>query len=163
MPKPFLAYIMPVGGGEGPDNSLPGGGGSGGYPSQPIYHPGHPDHGLPSQPGHPDQGLPGGGHRPSHPIAPGGGQPVDPDWGVDLENPDQSLPEGGEPVRPGQLPEPAPPPNLKDKIIAGLYVPGHGWTWKSYPMPEEGVDNTLPGSGSRPDHELPPTPQPKRR
>ena len=31
-----------------PDNTLPGG--QGGHPSQPIYHPGHPDHGLPPYP-----------------------------------------------------------------------------------------------------------------
>ena len=37
-----------------PDQGLPGG--QGGTPSQPIYHPGHPDHGLPA---YPDQGLPG--------------------------------------------------------------------------------------------------------
>ena len=56
-----LYVILPVGDGGGHiDNSLPGG--QGGHPSQPIYHPGHPDHGLPP---FPDQGLPGGsGGRP---------------------------------------------------------------------------------------------------
>jgi hypothetical protein len=34
------------------------------HPSQPIFHPGHPDHGLPSSPGHPSAGLPG---SPGHP------------------------------------------------------------------------------------------------
>ena len=49
-----LYVILPVGDGGGHiDNSLPGG--QGGRPSHPIYHPGHPDHGLPA---HPDQGLP---------------------------------------------------------------------------------------------------------
>jgi len=176
MPKPFLAYIMPVSGGESPDQGLPGGGY---YPDQglpPIFHPGHPDHGLPSAPGHPDQGLPGrpphvgnrppGTGRPPHvgggPAYPG--RPVDPDWGVDLEHPDQSLPEGGEPVEPGQLPEPPVPPDLEDKIVAGLYVPGKGWTWKSYPMPEEHPDQGLPGGRPpRPDQGLPPRPQPKAR
>ena len=167
--KPFLAYIMPVGGDGGyPDQGLPGGGG---HPDQglpPIFHPGHPDHGLPSEPGHPDQGLPGG--RPprpgNRPPGSGGqprpgqglprpGRPTDPDWGVDLEHPDQSLPEGGEPVQPGQLPVPTPPADLKNKIVAGLYVPGKGWTWKSYPMPD--------GEGEQPDQELPPHPQPKSR
>ena len=48
-----LYVILPVDGGGGHiDNSLPGG--QGGRPSHPIYHPGHPDHGLPA---HPDQGL----------------------------------------------------------------------------------------------------------
>ena len=37
-----------------PDQGLPGAG-QGGLPSHPIYHPGHPDHGLPA---YPDQGLP---------------------------------------------------------------------------------------------------------
>ena len=65
---PQMYWIIPVEGGSGnrPDNTLPGG--QGGYPSQPIYHPGHPDHGLPAFPepgtsrwqggGRPDQGLP---------------------------------------------------------------------------------------------------------
>ena len=48
-----MYWIIPVEGGGGrPDNSLPGG--QGGHPSQPIYHPGHPDHGyLP----YPDQAV----------------------------------------------------------------------------------------------------------
>ena len=46
---PQMYWIIPVEGGGGrPDNSLPGG--QGGHPSQPIYHPGHPDHGLPAHP-----------------------------------------------------------------------------------------------------------------
>ena len=54
---PQMYWIIPVEGGGGrPDNTLPGG--QGGHPSQPIYHPGHPDHGLPP---FPSQGLPGGG------------------------------------------------------------------------------------------------------
>ena len=69
-----LYVILPVGG-EGivdPGFGRPGGGNR---PSQPIYHPGHPDHGLPA---YPDQGLPGGGQggQPSHPIhIPGVPQP----------------------------------------------------------------------------------------
>ena len=38
--SPFLAYIMPVG--EGAIDP--------GFGNRPIHHPGHPDHGLPSQP-----------------------------------------------------------------------------------------------------------------
>ena len=86
---PQMYWIIPVEGGGGrPDNSLPGG--QGGHPSQPIYHPGHPDHGLPP---HPDQGLPGGsGGRPEHPIhIPG--------------VPDQGLPEG-QPIPDNELPPP---------------------------------------------------------
>ena len=49
-----MYWIIPVEGGGRPDNTLPGGQGE---TSQPIYHPGHPDHGLPP---FPDQGLPGG-------------------------------------------------------------------------------------------------------
>ncbi len=148
---PQLYMIIPVGL-EGNRPIDPGFGvGGGGHPEQPIYHPGHPDHGRPARP---DQGLPGG--RPPHvgggPAYPG--RPVDPDWGVDVEHPDQSLPEGGEPVEPGQLPEPPVPPDLQSKIVAGLYVPGHGWTWKSYPMPEEHPDQGLPGQ---------PQPEPKSR
>ena len=85
MTQPYLALITPLtghpdqglppSGGGRPDQGLPGHqpypdqglpGGQGGRPSQPIYHPGHPDHGLPE---HPDQGLPGGS----------GGRP---DWGL---------------------------------------------------------------------------------
>jgi hypothetical protein len=51
-----------------PDNSLPGGGRVDPGYGRPIFHPGHPEHGLPSgghvgnqlpwAPGHPDAGLP---------------------------------------------------------------------------------------------------------
>ena len=81
---PQLYWIIPLEGGQ-IDNSLPGGrpphvgGGpiyhpghpSHGLPSQPhpgggpIYHPGHPDHGLPSQPGHPGNRPLGSGNYPS--------------------------------------------------------------------------------------------------
>ena len=62
-----LYVILPVGDGRvNIDNSLPGG--QGGRPSHPIYHPGHPDHGLPA---HPDQGLPGSsGGRPDQGLPP---------------------------------------------------------------------------------------------
>ena len=61
LPQPPLSIWGP--GFPYPDQGLPGG--QGGYPSQPIYHPGHPDHGLPA--------------FPSHPIAlPPGGTPIEP-------------------------------------------------------------------------------------
>src|SRR5207344_1028619 len=68
MPQAY--WIIPLEGGGGQiDNSLPGGrpphvGGG------PIYHPGHPDHGLPSSPGHPANRPPGSW-----------GGPTDPGWG----------------------------------------------------------------------------------
>ena len=98
-------------GGEYPDQGLPGGGWGGrpprpdqglppnwgGRPPRPgqglppIYHPGHPDHGLPSEPPHPDQG----------PVIPG------------LP---EHLPSPGQPVAPGQLPTiPTPPGDLGQK------------------------------------------------
>ena len=103
----------PPGLGHHPDQGLPGGG-SGGSPEHPIYHPGHPDHGLPAYPDqglpdtggdeYPDQGLPGrpprpgnrppgSGRppRPTHPIS-RPGRPVDPGYGVGEEHPDQGLP-----------------------------------------------------------------------
>ena len=68
---PQIVLPVPLGDlGLHPGNALPGLGGNigGGHPSQPIYHPGHPSHGLPSgghignqlpwSPGHPDNSLP---------------------------------------------------------------------------------------------------------
>ena len=90
----YLAYILPVGGGGHIDNSLPSGGG---HPSQPIYHPGHPDHGLPAQPGHPSTGpIYGGGHPSTGPIYGGGhpsGQPVPPQPTPYMAVPEDELPE----------------------------------------------------------------------
>ena len=114
MPQAY--WIIPLEGGQ-IDNSLPGGrpphiGGG------PIYHPGHPDHGLPSQPGHPgnrppgswggpvDPGWGGGGGHPSHPIhIPG--------------VPDQGLPPGEE-IPSNELPPPAVPPEHADDLIIGV-------------------------------------------
>ena len=68
-----LYVILPVDGGGGSiDNTLPGGrpphiGGG------PIYHPGHPDHGLPSG-GHIDNSLPNIPGLPGNELPPG--QPV---------------------------------------------------------------------------------------
>ena len=129
-----LYIIMPVGEGGRVDNTLPGG--QGGYPSQPIYHPGHPDHGLPA---YPDQGLPGGsGGYPSHPIhIPG--------------VPDQGLPEG-QPIPGNELPPVPVPPQYQESLIVGVKQPNSTeWTFTAY-------DTSL-----TPGHELPPHPEPKRR
>lgn len=139
---PQLYMIIPVGlDGGRPDNSLPGG--QGGYPSQPIYHPGHPDHGLPPFPSqglpgnqpYPDQGLPGGqGGYPSHPIY----HPGHPDHGLPAY-PDQGLPPGasgggGTPVS-EDVYTPAPiPEEIASQYVVSAYNPKTmQWTTKSYP------------------------------
>ena len=130
-----MYWIIPVEGGGRPDNTLPGG--QGGRPSQPIYHPGHPDHGLPP---FPDQGLPGGsGGQPSHPIhIPG--------------IPDQGLPPG-ENIPSNELPPVPVPPQYAEELVIGVKQPGStDWTFTAY-------DTSL-----TPGHELPPVEaQPKRR
>jgi hypothetical protein len=55
-----------------PDQGLPGGNVG---VSPPIYHPGHPDHGLPA---HPDQGLPEPPPVPTHPWEPPAGEELPP-------------------------------------------------------------------------------------
>ena len=112
---PQMYWIIPVEGGGGrPDNSLPGG--QGGHPSQPIYHPGHPDHGLPP---HPDQGLPGGsGGRPDQGLPP---------------FPSQGLPPGGEDIPSNELPMPQPPAEYEDNLIIAVKKPNEAeWTVKAY-------------------------------
>ena len=120
-----------------PDQGLPGGGGSGNRPSQPIFHPGHPDHGLPA---HPDQGLPpqGSGGSPSHPIhIPG--------------VPDQGLPEG-QPIPDNELPAPVVPPEYEDDLIVGVKAAGSTeWTFTAYDL------------SNQPDQGLPPHPAPTKR
>jgi hypothetical protein len=140
MPQAF--WIIPLEGGQ-IDNTLPGGppGHASnrpiyhpGHPSHglpvppnyvgggPIYHPGHPDHGLPSY-GHPDQGLPGYGHA--------SGQPVPPDT--------------INPPLPAYLPEP-----YDDKVIVAIKRPNVvEWRVTAYDPA------TFPNQG------LPPTPEPK--
>ena len=146
---PQLYMIIPVGlDGNRPDNSLPqpplgiwGGGnmpypdqglpgGQGGRPSHPIYHPGHPDHGLPA---HPDQGLPGGsGGQPTHPIhIPG--------------VPDQGLPPG-ETIPPEQVTPPTVPPGHEDDLIVAVRQPNSTeWTYTSYDVaPDQGQPAPTP-------------------
>ena len=130
-----LYVILPVGGGAQIDNSLPGG--QGGRPSQPIYHPGHPDHGLPA---HPDQGLPGGsGGRPDQGLPP---------------FPSQGLPPGGEDIPSNELPMPQPPAEYEDNLIIAVKKPNEAeWTVKAYDpalKPDTGpVPNPEPHKRSR--------------
>ena len=131
MPQAYWIIPLEGGGGNRPDNSLPGG--QGGYPSQPIYHPGHPDHGLPP---FPSQGLPGGGQGgyPSQPIY----HPGHPDHGLP-PFPDQGLPGGGQGGNGGTpVPEdvytPAPiPEEIASQYVVSMYNPKTmTWTTKSY-------------------------------
>ena len=141
---PQLYVILPVGG-EGiidpgfgnrpihhpghPDHGLPS---QPGHPSHPIYHPGHPDHGLPA---HPDQGLPGGsGGRPDQGLPP---------------FPSQGLPPGGTDIPSNELPMPEPPPDHAEDVIVAVHRPGEEWVVKAY------------DADARPDQGLPPTPEPK--
>ena len=128
-----MYWIIPVEGGSGnrPDNTLPGG--QGGHPSQPIYHPGHPDHGLPA---FPSQGLPGQ-------------QPGRPDQGLP-PFPSQGLPEGGTDIPSNELPMPQPPADYADDTIVAVKRPDEEWVVKAY----EDV---------QPDQGLPPHPSPKSR
>ena len=154
MTQPFLALITPlsqgpvdpgfgwggmpphVGGGPiyhpgHPSHGLP----SGGHPSQPIYHPGHPSHGLPSQPGHP-------GNRP-----PGSGRPPRPDNSLPISDRiDNALPDGEEIEIDNELPEV--PAEYADKVIVAVKKPNEEWVVKAY-------DDVSP------DNELPETPEPK--
>jgi hypothetical protein len=169
MTQPYLALITPLTGGH-PDQGLPGGGGSPGVPTPPIYHPGHPDHGLPA---YPDQGLPGGGHggrpdhgfnpdypdqglpgRPGRPPAPGqglpgGGRPVDPGfgWGGGERPGHPIAPGGGRPVDPGwgvgeERPGQGLPPELGPPVgPVHPWVPAEGETLP--PPPEEIADQVV--------------------
>ena len=131
MSKPFYAVIIPLGEGQGPvdpgygrpggggggphpDQGLPGG--QGGHPSQPIYHPGHPDHGLPP---FPDQGLPGGsGGRPDQGLPP---------------HPDNALPPGGQDIPDNELPMPEVPQEYEDNLVIAVKKPHETeWTVRSY-------------------------------
>ena len=198
--RPTLAVIIPVGddisslpgfgGGWGsgnrPDNSLPG------FPAHPgggpIYHPGHPDHGLPSGP--PDHAWWGGGRpdRPGHdlpwaPVHPGnrppgsGGGPVDPGWGGGPPlhpgnrppgsaggRPDNTLP-GAQPKAYSAAIPPKPPESVNTEEGVWVIVDINGtlaWAWAQKPESQPGIDNSLPGGKPpTPGQELPETPEPK--
>lgn len=149
---PQMYWIIPVEGGH-PDNSLPGG--QGGRPSQPIYHPGHPDHGLPPFPSHPI--APGGGQggQPSQPIYhpghPDHGLPPFPSQGLPGQgggrpdqglppHPDQGLPEGEEIHIDNELPPV--PPEYEDKTIVAIKRPDQEWVFRAYDPVQ--IDNSLP-------------------
>jgi hypothetical protein len=148
MNDPILAFVIPLGGRGPVDPGFGGGFGGWGGPvdpgyGRPIFHPGHPDHGLPSgpghvsppihHPGHPDHGLPSSPGHPSQglPISPG--------------HPEQGLPPG----TPVTINPPLPPPpgDLASQIVIAVYKPGVGWKAQSYPVaPDQG----LPPSGAQP-------------
>lgn len=148
MPEGYLAYIQPLTGNH-PDQGLPGlspgspshpiAPGGGGSPSHPIYHPGHPDHGLPA---HPDQGLPPGSPgQPSHPIA---GQPPAVWPGPQPGHP-IAMPPGGQPVPPGTI-NPGPvPPQFANQAVVAVHLPGQDWQVKTYPVePSQGQPTPTP-------------------
>jgi hypothetical protein len=147
----YLAMIIPVGGGGpvDPGYGHPGADGGG----KPIFHPGHPDHGLPSgpghvsppiwHPGHPDHGLPS---SPGHPAnRPPGSYPGRPDQGLPWA---PGHPDAGLPVPPG-ITLPAPPADLASKLIVLWHVPGQTeWHGKAF---EPGhPDAGLPPSEAQP-------------
>jgi hypothetical protein len=106
---PQLYVILPVGGGE-VDNTLPGGRPS--HVAPPIYHPGHPDHGLPSVPGHPSTGpIYGGGYPTGGPVIPPLGGPVHP-W---------------EPPAGSEIPKP--PEEIAYQVVIAVWNPAtETWT-----------------------------------
>ena len=132
MAKLALCLVLQeVGGGPiDPGFGVGGGGVDPGY-GKPIYHPGHPDHGLPIAPGHPGNRPPMGGAHPDHDLP----------WSP--TSPDNSLP-----VPPGISP-PTVPPNLKEKLVVLWHLP-NTTEWHGKAIDPASVDNTLP-----------PTPEPK--
>jgi hypothetical protein len=108
-----------------------GGGVDPGY-GKPIFHPGHPDHGLPSAPGHPSNRPPG-----SYPSRPDNSLPWAPG------NPDNSLP-----LPPG-ISAPPVPPHLKENLVVLWRLPNTTeWHGKA-------IDKGHPDAG------LPPEVEPK--
>jgi hypothetical protein len=125
MPQAY--WIIPLEGGR-IDNTLPGGPPDH-ISNRPIYHPGHPEHGLPSAPGHPANRPPGSwsGEYPSGgPVYPSG--PTDPGYG-------QGHPVGGYPGNwvpgSGEYPsgQPIAPPQGGTDVPEDVYTPA--------PVPEE--------------------------
>jgi hypothetical protein len=132
MSKLALCLVLQEVGGHPVD---PGFGNIGGVDpgyDRPIYHPGHPDHGLPGSGGHPSNRPPGSvSGRPDNslPWAPG--------------NPDNSLP-----LPPG-ITAPPTPPNLNEKLVVLWRLPNTTeWHGKAF---EKGhPDAGLPPSEAQP-------------
>lgn len=134
---------MPGGGGGpvDPGYGRPGGGGpvDPGY-GRPIFHPGHPDHGLPSSPGHPANRPPGSspGYPSGQPVPPGGA--TDPGWGGGWGSGNYpsgqpiAPPQGGTDVPP-EVYTPAPvPEEIASQTVVSVYDPKTmQWTTKTYP------------------------------
>lgn len=149
MPNPVFAMIVPL---------SDGGLGIGGGPAEPpIFHPGHPDHGLPSG-GHPGNRPPGSGgghpsqpiHHPGHPDHGLPSQPGHPDQGLPPSSgrPDQGLPPG-KPIPPNEIDNdlPDPPEAYADMVVIAVKKPNEPWKYVAY---ETGTipDNALPGGGT---------------
>jgi|SRR6185436_11899313 len=141
----IITFVDGQGGGEQPDNSLPGG--SGGRPDNSLPGGGgHPDNSLPAQPGVPVQ-------LPVYPF-----DPTDPGYG------------GGRPPQGGTMPiYPGAKFVVKWLACRGLVlVPdnslpsGSGRPDNTLPGSQPGPDNSLPSQPARPDQGLPPTAQPKK-
>lgn len=116
---PQLYLILPVGGADGSvDNTLPGG--RPGHVAPPIYHPGHPEHGLPSVPGHPG----GGPVYPGHPgnWVPGAGYPS----GGPVLPPISAPPHPWHPPEGAELPPP--PDEIVENVVIAVWDPA-AQTW----------------------------------
>lgn len=123
MSQAQLVLIVPIselGGIAGTLPSFGGGAGDPGY-GKPIFHPGHPDHGLPSH-GHADQGLPSHGHISGGPVV-----PPNVKWPPSFTGrPDNSLPpELVRPSNPIVLPEGEPLP--EGSAFVAVYTTDKGW------------------------------------
>jgi hypothetical protein len=175
--QPFLAMIIPVGGGEpgypahpiAPGGPPPGIWPGPGYPAHPIA-PGGPPPGIWPGPGYPAHPIAPGGPPPwvSHPIPPtvwpnppgqgpgnppgfwGGTPPLYPDHGLPGQPP--GIWGGRPPWLDNTLPQPQPPGTPPGEGDTGRgnwgYSPVYGWVW--VPSGEGGKPHppSVPGGGS---------------
>jgi hypothetical protein len=171
---PFVRGFLHIRGRGHPDHELPG---------EPVY----PDQGLPGEPPYPDQGLPPYPDQglptpppgafpppsPAHPIV-----PAPPDTPPGAIWPPVSPPViwprpphvggGPAPTPPGTPPvagTPLPEPPKTYWLLAG--IPGVGWRYVAVdpsirPLPPQVGGGPATPPGTHPDHELPPTAQPRR-
>jgi hypothetical protein len=146
------------------DNGLPS------HPAPPIYIPGRPAHPIyPTYPVDPDYGLPvTPGVWPKPPIhvwpPPQPVYPTHPIYPTDQPEHPIAMP-------PGSVWPPL-PPSVTGKILCFVWIVGVGYRWTvidpslkpdiGLPGDQPGIDNTLPPVHARPDHDLPPSAQPKR-